>query len=95
MPNICKYYAKNNLKPKEKENFNELWSQQYSNAWQVIVGDNEKAHVVILGRSNSWSTWEIIVERKEGNNNVVKSRIPWSKVHYANHNPMIFVPPGE
>jgi len=72
-----------------------IWSQQYSNATQVIVGDNEKAHVIIVGRSNAWSTGEIIAERKEGNNYVVKSRIPWSKVHYTNHNPMIFVPPGE
>ena len=72
-----------------------VWSQQYSNTEKIIVGDQEKAHVIIVGRTDSWGTGEIIAERKEGNNYVVKSKIPWSKVHWKNHNPIIFIPPGE
>ena len=72
-----------------------VWSQQYSDTEKIIVGDQEKAHVIIVGRTDSWGTGEIIAERKEGDNYVVKSKIPWSKVHWENHNPIIFIPPGE
>ena len=71
-----------------------VWTRAFSGLKSIILGDATKAHIVIVGRYQNWSSGKVIVEQKVGKKYKKRSEIPWKSIYHVSHNPIVFIPPG-